>query len=69
MEIAEALQVRLAAAGLAPPADARERERLERDLAVHLARLEVLAAEEALLGPGAPPYTDPTRAAGPAQPR
>ena len=59
MEIAEALRARLAAAGLEPPADPRERERLERDLAVHLARTAELRPDE-------PPYTDPTRAAGPA---
>jgi hypothetical protein len=62
MELAAALRARLAAAGMEPPADPREREAMERDLAVHLARLSALerAAE---LRPGDPPYTDPTRAA------
>jgi hypothetical protein len=62
MEIDEALRMRLAAAGMEPPADAREQERMERDLAVHLARIAELdrAAE---LRPEDPPYTDPTRAA------
>jgi len=69
MEIAEALRARLATAGLEPPSDARERERLERDLAVHLARVAALAEVEELLRPGDPPYTDPTCAARPAQPR
>jgi hypothetical protein len=63
MEIAEALRVRLAAAGLEPPADRRERERMERDLAVHLSRVAALA-RAVELRPGDPPYTDPTRAAG-----
>ncbi|HEX6678666.1 MAG TPA: hypothetical protein VF486_27070 [Actinomycetes bacterium] len=65
MEIAEALRARLAAAGLEPPADPRERERMERDLAVHLARMAELA-QAAELRPDEPPYTDPTGAAGPA---
>lgn len=69
MEIAEALRARLAAAGLEPPADARERERLERDLALHLARMAALAEASEPLRPDDPPYTDPTRAAGPARPR
>jgi hypothetical protein len=64
MEIAEALRVRLAAAGLEPPADARRRERMERDLAVHLERLAALAEADELLGPADRPYTDPTRAVG-----
>jgi hypothetical protein len=64
MEIAEALRVRLAAAGLEPPADRRKRERMERDLAVHMARVAALAEVEELLGPSDPPYTDPTGAAG-----
>jgi hypothetical protein len=62
MEIAAALRARLAAAGMELPADAREREQLERDLSVHLARIaELHRAVE--LGPEDPPYTDPTRAA------
>jgi hypothetical protein len=65
MEIAEALRARLAAAGLEPPSDARERERLERDLAVHLERVAALTRAERALEPGDPPYTDPTRAAEP----
>jgi hypothetical protein len=62
MEIAEALRARLAAAGMEPPADERDREQMERDLAVHLIRIAELdrAAE---LGPEDPPYTDPTSAA------
>jgi hypothetical protein len=44
------------------PADARERERMERDLAVHLTRIVELD-RAAQLGPEDPPYTDPTRAA------
>jgi hypothetical protein len=62
MEIAEALRARLAAAGMKLPADARDRQQMERDLSVHLARVAELdrAAE---LRPEAPPYTDPTRAA------
>jgi hypothetical protein len=61
MEIAAALRARLAAAGMEPPADPRQREGMERDLAVHLARVAALerAAE---LRPGDPPYTDPTGA-------
>jgi hypothetical protein len=62
MEIAEALRARLAAAGLQPPADPRERQRMERDLAVHLARVAALA-RAAELGPQDPPHTDPTGAA------
>jgi hypothetical protein len=63
MEIAETLRARLAAAWMEPPTDARDRERMERDLAVHLARVAELdrAAE---LRPEDPPYTDPTGAAG-----
>jgi hypothetical protein len=59
MEIAEALRARLAAAGMEPPAETRERVRMERDLAVHLARVAELdrAAELRLEDP---PYTDPT---------
>jgi hypothetical protein len=68
MEIAEALRARLAAAGLEPSADLRERERMERDLAVHLARVAALT-QAAELRPDDPPYTDPTRAAGPSRPR
>jgi hypothetical protein len=64
MEIAEALRARLAAAGLEPPDDALERERLERDLAVHLARVAALGRAAELRAEDAP-YTDPTRAAGP----
>jgi hypothetical protein len=62
MEIAEALRARLAAAGMELPADAREREQLQRDLSIHLVRVAELdrAAE---LRPEDPPYTDPTRAA------
>jgi hypothetical protein len=63
VDIAEALRVRLAAAGLEPPADGRERQRMERDLAVHLARVAALAKAGAPLGPGDPPYTDPAGAA------
>jgi hypothetical protein len=62
MEIAEALRARLAAAGMRPPADAGERERMERDLAAHLARVAALA-RAAELGPDDPPATDPTGAA------
>jgi hypothetical protein len=62
MEIDEALRARLAAAGMESPADARDREQLERDLAVHLARVAELD-RAAQLGPEDPPYTDPTRAA------
>jgi hypothetical protein len=62
MEIAEALRARLAAAGMEVPADTRERERMERDLAVHLTRIAELD-RAAQLGPEDPPYTDPTRAA------
>ena len=65
MEIAEALRARLAAAGLEPPADPRVRERMERDLAVHLERMAELA-RAAELRPDEPPYTDPTGAARPA---
>jgi hypothetical protein len=68
VDIAEALRVRLAAAGLEPPADARARERMERDLAVHLERVAAVAEAQALLGPDDPPHTDPTRAADPARP-
>jgi hypothetical protein len=64
-EITEALRVRLAAAGMEPPANVRERERMERDLAVHLARVAVLARAAELRAEEAP-YTDPTRAAEPA---
>jgi hypothetical protein len=60
MEIAEMLRVRLIAAGIEPPADARER--MEGDLAVHLTRIAELD-QAADLGPEDPPYTDPTRAA------
>jgi hypothetical protein len=61
MEIAEALRARLAAAGMEPPSDALKRDRMERDLAVHLARVaELDRATE--LTPEDPPYTDPTRA-------
>lgn len=62
MDLDEALRARLAAAGMELPADAREREQLERDLSVHLTRIAELdrAAE---LRPQDPPYTDPTRAA------
>jgi hypothetical protein len=59
MEIAEALRARLAAAGLELPSDPRERERLERDFALHLERMAALA-QAADLGPDDPPYTDPT---------
>jgi hypothetical protein len=62
MEIAEALRARLAAAGMELPADAREQERMERDLAVHLTRIAELD-RAAQLRPEDPPYTDPTRAA------
>ncbi len=62
MEIAEALRARLAAAGMEPPADPRERERMEGELAVHLARVAALARMAELV-PGDPPYTDPTTAA------
>jgi hypothetical protein len=62
MELAEMLRVRLAAAGIRPPADPTERQRMEGDLAVHLTRIADLdrAAE---LGPQDPPYTDPRTAA------
>jgi hypothetical protein len=66
MDTAEALRVRLAAAGLEPPADARHRERMERDLTVHLERVEALAEANKLLGPDDRPYTDPTRVVRPA---
>jgi len=62
MDIAEALRTRLAAAALEPPADARDRKRMERDLAVHLERVAVLAEVDEPLGRDDPPYTDPTRA-------
>jgi hypothetical protein len=62
MEIAEALRARLAAAGMEPPADSRERDRMERELATHLARVAALA-QTAPLNPDDPPYTDPTGAA------
>jgi len=62
MEIAEALRARLAAAGMEPPADMRERGRMERDLAVHLARVAELD-RVAELRVEHPPYTDPTGAA------
>ena len=64
MEIDAALRTRLAAAGMELPADAREREQMERDLSVHLTRIAELdrAAE---LRPEDPPYTDPARAAEP----
>jgi hypothetical protein len=62
MEIAEALRARLAAAGMKPPADARDRQQMERDLSVHLARVSELD-RAADLRPEDPPYTDPTRAA------
>jgi hypothetical protein len=61
MEIAKALRARLAAAGMELPADARERERMERDLSVHLTRIAEL--DRAELRMEDPPYTDPTRAA------
>ena len=64
MDIAEALRTRLAAAALEPPADARDRKRMERDLAVHLERVAVLAEADEPLGRDDPPYTDPTRAMG-----
>ena len=56
--------MRLAAAGLEPPADARDRERMQRDLVVHLARVAALVEVDELLGRDDPPYTDPTRAKG-----
>jgi hypothetical protein len=62
MEITEALRARLAAAGMRLPADARDREQMERDLAVHLARVAELD-RAAQLTPEDRPYTDPTRAA------
>jgi hypothetical protein len=62
MEIAEALRARLAAAGMELPADAREREQLQRDLSIHLVRVAELA-RAAKLRPEDPPYTDPTTAA------
>jgi hypothetical protein len=65
MDIAEVLRTRLAVAGLEPPADARRRERMERDLAVHLGRMAALAEADELLGPDDRPYSDPTRAVGP----
>jgi hypothetical protein len=65
MDVAEALRARLATAGLEPPADARERERLERDLAVHLERVAALTEAGRVLEAGDPPYTDPTGAAEP----
>jgi hypothetical protein len=65
MDVAEALRARLATAGLEPPSDARERERLERDFAVHLERVAALTRAERVLEPGDLPYTDPTRAAEP----
>ena len=65
MEIAAALRARLAAAGLEPPTDPLERQQLERDLALHLERVAVLAEAVARLGPADPPRTDPTGAARP----
>jgi hypothetical protein len=67
MEIAEVLRARLAAAGLEPPSDPEERRRLERDLALHLERMAVLAEAGRPLRPDEPPCTDPTGAA--ARPR
>ncbi|HZC99357.1 MAG TPA: hypothetical protein VFA46_03930 [Actinomycetes bacterium] len=64
MKVAETLRARLAAAGLEPPADVGERGLMERELAVHLERVGALA-RVAVLGPGDPPYTDPTRAVRP----
>jgi hypothetical protein len=64
MDLTEILRTRLAVAGLEPPADARRRERMERDLAVHLERIAALAEADELLGPDDRPYTDPTRAVG-----
>jgi hypothetical protein len=62
MEIDAALRARLAAAGMELPADAREREQMERDLSVHLTRIAELD-RAAALRPEDAPYTDPTRAA------
>jgi aspartyl-tRNA(Asn)/glutamyl-tRNA(Gln) amidotransferase subunit A len=60
-DLAELLRARLAAAGLRLPA--ADAVRLERDLALHLERIDALTAA-ADLGPADPPLTDPTRAAG-----
>jgi len=62
MEITEALRARLAAVGMELPADARDREQMERDLSIHLARVAELD-RAADLRPEDPPCTDPTRAA------
>jgi aspartyl-tRNA(Asn)/glutamyl-tRNA(Gln) amidotransferase subunit A len=58
--LAELLRARLAAAGVHLPAD--DAARLERDLALHLERIDALIAA-ADLGPADPPLTDPTHAA------
>src|SRR5215207_3312841 len=55
------LRARLAAAGLEPPDDTTQ---LERDLALHLERVDALTAA-ADLHPSDPPLPDPTRWAGP----
>jgi len=60
--LAELLRARLPAAGLHLPAD--DAARLERDLALHLERIDALIAA-ADLGPADPPLTDPTHAARP----
>jgi hypothetical protein len=66
VDIDQALRARLAAAGLQPPSDERQLRQLQRDLALHLARIATLAEAGEQLGPDDPPHTDPTRAAGPA---
>ena len=59
-DLAALLRARLAAAGLAPPDDTTQ---LERDLALHLERVDALTAA-ADLHPSDPPILDPTRWAG-----
>jgi len=60
-DLAALLRARLAAAGLEPPDDTTQ---LERDLALHLERVDALTAA-ADLHPSDPPLPDPTRWAGP----
>ena len=57
-DLAARLRARLAAAGLDPPADTSQ---LERDLALHLERVDALTAA-ADLQPSDPPLPDPARA-------
>jgi aspartyl-tRNA(Asn)/glutamyl-tRNA(Gln) amidotransferase subunit A len=59
-DLAALLRARLAAAGLEPPDDTTQ---LERDLALHLERVDALTAAADLL-PSDPPLLDPTRLVG-----